>query len=111
MSTQIFDDGSTLTTDDVTGALSATNAPDSYLLGYNNTAQGFASPSAFNPNASSWNDVLAYGFARLVDAGSRKLAQDNTIPLYQQQQAAIAASRTNTLFWLIVAGVAIYALK
>jgi hypothetical protein len=102
---QVFDDGSTLMTD-AYGTVIATPATD------------IGDPRAYNPEASSWTDVLKHGFARVVDvytARSLRPESRSGVPTYAwsprypvgaQGQAAAGSG----LVWLLLAGVAVYAL-
>jgi hypothetical protein len=99
------DDGSTMTFAD-SGANWSTPAPESYFV---NARSANWSPAAANPAANSWSDVLKFGLARAIDAKTRPLYLENTLPYYQQQQLA-QQQQSSTLFWLILAGAAIYAL-
>lgn len=72
--TQIFDDGSTLTTDDNGNPIQYTES--------NQTQPGFT-PASVNPGASTWDQVLQNGFSRLIDAKVRAVTPTNTIPVMQ----------------------------
>ncbi|HYC45374.1 MAG TPA: hypothetical protein VED01_07780 [Burkholderiales bacterium] len=99
------DDGSTIVLGD-NGSFWSTPAPDSY---FTNMPSANWSPSSVNPAANSWGDVLKFGLARVIDAKTRPMYLENTLPLYQQQQQ-LAQQQSSMLFWLIIAGVAVYAL-
>ena len=107
MNTQIFDDGSTLTYDDVTGFTSATDSP------YINNSSAVWSPAAVNPNATTWGDVLAQGFTRIIDAKVRPIRPENTTPIlasnrgYYQALQGGAGGFADLIPWLIIGGIAL----
>lgn len=101
MPTQVFDDGSTLTYDDFTGAVSATEAP------YANLPSAVFSPAAVNPAAGSWEDVLKYGLSRVIDAKIRPVRPENTQPILAATNYRLPGGLTlgAILPWLLIAGV------
>lgn len=103
MATQYFDDGSTLTIDDATGAVSSTDAPDY------NLPSAVWSPGSVNPAASTWDQVLQYGVSRIIDAKVRPVRPENTAPLLQRQVSYLPGSGgfADLLPWLLIGGVAL----
>lgn len=107
MSTQIFDDGSTLTIDDVTGLVTSTDAP-AY-----NLASAVWTPQSVNPGAGSWESVLKMGLSRIIDAKIRPVRPENTMPLYSpigiNGMTLGGGGLMNLLPWLLIGGVALFA--
>lgn len=103
LQTTYFDDGSTYTWSNDYSYQASTESP------YVNSPSAVWTPQAVNPAAGSWADVLKYGLARTIDAKTRPLYPENAMPYYQQQQA-LAQQQSSMLFWIILAGVAVYAL-
>lgn len=112
MATQIFDDGSTLTWDENSGFVAATNATDPIV----NRSYSF-SPGGVSAGATSWDDVLRNGLSRLVDAKVRSLAPANTVPIIQPSGAkpllfnGDAGNLKTWLPWVLIAGGAWVVLK
>ncbi len=77
LQTQVYDDGSTLTWDDDTGFRTASQATDYQV----NRASAAWTPQSVNPAASSWDQVLQFGLARLIDAKTRPVQPENTVPV------------------------------
>lgn len=103
MATQIFDDGSKLMVDDMTGAVSATEAP------WANLPSAVYTPAALNPAAGSWDDVFKYGLSRIIDAKVRPVRPENTQPLLTAPAYRLPGSLDlgALLPWLMIAGVAL----
>ncbi|MFZ4756682.1 MAG: hypothetical protein ACOYLX_00880 [Burkholderiaceae bacterium] len=76
MGYQVFDDGSTLTTDDEGNVVGTTNAwdwdPSSYGRQF--------SASALNPQANTIGDIFRTGISRLADYGIARLQVQNAAP-------------------------------
>jgi hypothetical protein len=115
MDTQVFDDGSTLTYDEVSGYYYSTPGASD---GINAALSGF-NPQTANPSAATWDQVLQRGFARTIDAITRPLELQNAQPVLQQP--AFVRWNTGTgaqgvglsqqgLLLLALAAVAVYAL-
>lgn len=103
MTTQIFDDGSTLTIDDVSGAVSATDAP------WANLPSAVYSPASMNPAAGSWDDVLKFGLSRIIDAKVRPVRPENTQPILTKPNYRLPGSFDfgALLPWLVIGAVAV----
>jgi hypothetical protein len=95
LTTQVFDDGSTLSFTPDYGYVAATERTDTYY----NTPSASWGPSAANPSATSWEDVLKFGLARTIDATTRAVKPENTVPVYKNNPAPVGG--------LTVGGVAI----
>ncbi len=67
------------------------------------------SPKAVNANASSWDDVLKFGLARLIDAKTRPIAPQNTQPVLLTDDNGKPISGGTSLFWLAVGGLVLLA--
>lgn len=78
MTTVTYDDGSTLSYDD-TGVTGSTQSPPGYLVSdYGSNI----SPGNSASGASTWADVLKFGFGRVVDYKTASLQSANTPPVY-----------------------------
>ncbi|MGQ0750602.1 MAG: hypothetical protein ACT4PS_08715 [Betaproteobacteria bacterium] len=107
LNTTVFDDGSTLTWSNDYGFVASTNATDTLV----NQPSATWSPQAANPHAQSWGDVLKFGLARIIDAKTRPVAPENTVPVYQHGVPLFQGQDAGLLFWLIVGGIAFFALS
>lgn len=77
-----------------------------------NQASAYWAPSAVNPAASSWDDVLKFGLARVIDAKVRPVTPENTIPYYQRKPyyspiTGAPVDTGNWWMWLLLAGVGV----
>lgn len=113
MNEQIFDDGSTLSWSDDYGYVSSTPATD---VPINRNASNW-SPGAVSAGAGSWDDVLKYGFSRVVDAKVRGIELNNAAPVqvgtgYQRPNplrgALFGAGNGNTGLLLLLIGAAVF---
>jgi hypothetical protein len=77
MTTQVFDDGSTLTYDYSPGGVGIIGATPATDYGIN------FSPSSMSPGANSFLDVLTNGFSRYVDYRIARDAPQNPVVRYQ----------------------------
>jgi hypothetical protein len=78
------------------------------------------SPSAANPAAESWTDVLKFGLSRVIDARTRPVSPENTKATLQQAGPAatspataaglVANPKAQQLALLLLAGVVIAAI-
>lgn len=65
-------------------------------------------PGAVTPGAGSWDDVLRFGFGRLIDAKTRQLTPSNTVPVTQVKPAGVSAaafSAQSPLVWILLGAV------
>lgn len=98
MTTQIFDDGSTLSWSSDYGYVSSTEATFPGMSVNN-------SPSF--PGLNSITNALTYGFGRWVDYKTRPDMPQNTVPMYANtgmQQGGIAGLFGSDLFLLLLIG-------
>lgn len=113
MNTQTFDDGSSLSWSDDYGTVTSTDATDFPI---NRNASAWT-PSAVTPGASSWDDVLKFGFSRVIDAKVRGLELQNAAPFLQATNAQqvnplraglFGTGQGNTGLWLLLIGAAVF---
>jgi hypothetical protein len=107
VNTQIFDDGSTLSYSEDYGFVSAT--PGDAVV---NRASASWLPGAVNPNAGSWDDVLKFGFSRLIDAKVRPVQSDNAAAVPERVQSLGSALPTASkggvpMAWVVVGALAL----
>jgi hypothetical protein len=117
MGYQVFDDGSTLTTDDEGNVVGTTNAWDWDPSTYGRQF----SASALNPNASSIGDIFRTGISRLADYGIARLQVQNTAPSTiaqpnQRTAAPVGAANagglmSSPLFLIGLVALVVFALK
>lgn len=68
MGTQVFDDGSTLTTDAAGNVVGVTMATDN---------GAFGTPADYSTGAKDWGSVLQNGFSRLIDVATVSAINSN----------------------------------
>lgn len=109
MGTQYFDDGSSITDDG--GMVYSTPAPAGALISdYSNNF----SPAGAASGATNWEEVLKFGFGRVIDYATATQRPMNAAPSYvppqqmQFQQAGAFGISRNTLMLAALAGGAFF---
>lgn len=112
MPTYTYDDGSTLT--DAGGTISSTPAPAGYML--SDYGSNFT-PSAVNPQATSWMDVLKYGIGRVADYQTTAVVAQNQPAYYANRPAGLQSVQVPGSFGginlgtILIAGLAFFLVK
>lgn len=106
MTTQVFDDGSSLSWSPDYGYVSSTEATD-FGASINNSANF--------PGIKDISSALAYGFGRWVDYKTTPNMPQNTVPLYRtaqpiNQQGGLAGLLSSDLVLLLIIGGGIFML-
>ncbi|MFZ4760366.1 MAG: hypothetical protein ACOYLX_19545 [Burkholderiaceae bacterium] len=114
MGYQVFDDGSTLTTDADGNVIGTTNAWDWDPSTY---GQQFSARS-LNPDASSVGDIFRTGISRLADYGIARLSLQNQAPAsVQTPRAAPVATAagqgalSSPIVLIAIVALVVYALR
>lgn len=104
MTTQIFDDGSTLTYDYSGGGNSVTSTP---------ATDSFTSSSSAFPGSGELMNALTYGFGRWVDYRTRPQQPTGNVPqlppTYMTRQTGLGGLVSGDLLILLVIGGLVYA--